>query len=230
MGNKGKGDKITRGEIERLSSKARARLLFILSTTDVEFQSMITLTYGETYPNAGHTVKTHLNRFLSWYRYQKWGEYVWFLEFQQRGAPHIHIYSQVSEISRKHRIGYTNAWIRALSDDLGIDDSEQEKIRSVHNHASQWAKFRSDDGHIRYATKYLLKTYQKKVPNDFRTVGRFYGMSRNVKARSKPSLSLPVKEEHLRELLSSEGHRVAEWDILPKYLFGVEFAKILDAT
>ena len=81
-----------RGEIVNFSRAARARLAFIVSETDVNFKTFVTLTYPEKYTRDGKEVKKHLNRWLSMLRYRHAGiEYLWFLEFQRRGAPHVHI-------------------------------------------------------------------------------------------------------------------------------------------
>ena len=81
-----------RADISMFSTRSRMRLAFVAHNADQEFRSMLTLTYPAEFPTDGKLVKAHLNRFLGWIR-RKYVDpgYLWFLEFQARGAPHIHI-------------------------------------------------------------------------------------------------------------------------------------------
>lgn len=81
-----------RREITHFSTRSRMRLAFVAHNADQAFKSMLTLTYPAQFPTTGKIVKVHLNRFLGWLR-RKYDDpgYLWFLEFQRRGAPHIHI-------------------------------------------------------------------------------------------------------------------------------------------
>ena len=81
-----------RGEIMEFSDNARKRLAFVASNTDVNFVSMVTLTYPSEFPCDGKIVKRHLYRFLAWLKELMPGvNHLWFLEFQKRGAPHLHL-------------------------------------------------------------------------------------------------------------------------------------------
>lgn len=53
---------------------------------------MITLTYPREYSKDGQTVRKNRDNFLRFCR-REFGnpDYLWFLEFQRRGAPHIHL-------------------------------------------------------------------------------------------------------------------------------------------
>lgn len=159
-----------------LSKKSRQRLAFVANNTRVVFATMITLTYPKVYPNNGAKVKRNLNTFLVWCRRRFASpSYIWFLEFQKRGAPHIHILLDTPLPQDKgERIALfkevSEKWygIAACGDLLHLTAGTRcERIRKV-------------DGAARYCLKYAYKTEQKCVPQGFRDVGRFWGCSRDV--------------------------------------------------
>lgn len=169
-GNGGGG--CVRDRISFLSDKSLRRLAFIAQNTDVEMTHMITLTYPKEYPMNGREVKESLNRLLSFMRARakKNGTtigYIWFLEFQRRGAPHVHIicdglYWSNSELSYR--------WYKA------VGSGDKAHLRA----GTRQERIRERDGAAKYVTKYALKTEQKKVPDGFVDVGRFWGASRNA--------------------------------------------------
>jgi hypothetical protein len=97
---------------------------------------------------------------------------LWFLEFQKRGAPHIHVLmGKDVEIDREW---FASTWFRIV----GSNDAKHYR---VHLHAKQWQKVYSEDGCERYVAKYAHKTFQKVVPEGFENVGRFWGHPHHVK-------------------------------------------------
>jgi len=85
--NKKKGQKIM-----YLSKRSLNNFAFIVSTTEVKFCSLLTLSYGVNFPRNGRVVKADLTRVLTWLKRHYPGlGYFWFLEFQRRGAPHLHL-------------------------------------------------------------------------------------------------------------------------------------------
>jgi hypothetical protein len=81
-----------RTEITEFSAHSRQRLAFIANNTPIEFQSMITLTYPHVFPTDGFICKWHLDRFREALE-REFGkfEYLWFDEWQKRGALHFHL-------------------------------------------------------------------------------------------------------------------------------------------
>jgi hypothetical protein len=200
-----------------LSAKSRTRMLFILRNTNVSFRAMYCLSYPGTFPTDGETVKADLNRWLTWFRRRVKGvPYFWFLEFQARGAPHIHIYLSARVKELPHREMAT-AWAGFIS---GDDRDTWEKVFAVHSHPRQLQDFRTRDGYIRYAAKYALKTRQKTVPVAYQNVGRFWGASRVVKNSVPEGDLIPIDDRSIEEHLWQTGHRAAQWDVLPKIIFG----------
>lgn len=153
-----------------LSSKSLKKLAFYAQNTAVKFVSFVTLTYPGVFPRNGQEVKRHLNRFLSWMRSKYKGvEYLWFMEFQRRGAPHFHVMTSVDMTTDKEEV--SERWYRAV----GSGDERHLKA------GTNVQKLRSEDGSARYVSKYASKAYQKRVPKDYLDCGRFWGSSRGVK-------------------------------------------------
>lgn len=219
-----------RGKVTELSSISRSRMLFVMSSTDVKFGSMITLTYPVEYPSDGKRAKSHLNDFLRSLQNRYGGSYFWFIEFQVRGAPHFHVFHTRGKIFSADRKWMAIRWAECMGIykqrmytslmDGKTKDMWVQCMR-VNTHIDSWQEIHSEDGARRYCAKYALKTRQKEVPDNYKDVGRFYGYSRDVKARCKPIDSFSTDAETIRSILELEGHRVSEWDVLPKYLFGV---------
>jgi hypothetical protein len=161
----------TRSEIGYFSARARKRLAFVAANTDVEFVTMITLTYPGQFETDGKEVKRHLNLFLKRFARRYEHEYLWFLEFQQRGAPHYHVLSNVN---------------RNSIDELWLSESWYEIVGSQdakHLLAGTRVERLRKTG-ARYAVKYAYKMRQKNVPAEYQNVGRFYGYSTAVKPKA----------------------------------------------
>lgn len=107
-----------RGRIKKMSKKSLIRLIATMQATEINFGSMLTLTYPKTYPVDGSVVKEDLRVFLQWVRRRYPTEYLWFLEFQERGAPHLHVLLEISEITPRMRADVGLKWTEliALSD------------------------------------------------------------------------------------------------------------------
>lgn len=208
-----------RGQIKMLSKQSLTRLAFTVLNSEVEFDSIITLTYGETFPENGKICKRHLHKFLT-YAARDFGdfEYCWFVEFQRRGAPHIHILTTLPEPDTLQRVEFALMWVRVVA---APAREEREKMFLVHAYnirgKKAWEKIREKDGARKYALKYALKQYQKDVPESFRDVGRFWGTSRNVPPEAIKRVA--VDETQLREILANLENPVGDWPILPKIVF-----------
>jgi len=134
--------------------------------------SQFCLTYQHTDPD-GERVKRHLNVWLTWLRRRVPGiKYLWVLEFQKRGVPHLHVFLTIpvcttstlhDEMARKWHL---------------ITCEEDAAHLKFHQNAKNWIGW--DMGSGSYVCKYLDKEKQKHVPDDFGWVGRFWGASRSL--------------------------------------------------
>jgi hypothetical protein len=181
----------TRGDIVELSKRSLLRMLHELRNCDVDFQSMLCLTYPREFPADGRMVKRHLNAFLMALKRRFEGvSYAWFLEFQQRGAPHLHMFTTLTDVDRQW---LAETWFRI------VGSQDEKHLRA----GTSWDLMRVKDGALRYAAKYAAKRGQKIVPDGFQNVGRFWGCSRDVKAR--PLGFVRCHENSLLDATGQEG-------------------------
>jgi hypothetical protein len=194
----------SRKEIKEFSEHSRKRLAFVASNTAVVFKTMITLTYPKQYPNDGSRVKRDLQTFLkAWRRYTRGCEILWFLEFQERGAPHVHIlcdYVLPGKMDDRKNVykwvGYK--WFKVCGE-----------LDPAHLYAgTRTEKLRSPEGGAHYAVKYALKMRQKVVPEAYRNVGRFWGHTKAV--TPQPLAHYRCTEDDLRGLLDTWEHKPRE--------------------
>jgi ribosomal protein L19E len=190
----------TRGVITRWTRTSRRRLAFVANNTDVHFRTMITLTYPREYPCDGRVVKRHLNAFLTQVRREwKGAYYLWFLEFQKRGAPHFHILLDYP--LERNKDAKRSTYRRISRVWYNIVDSGD--VRHLHA-GTRVERLRSEDGGRRYAVKYAQKLRQKIIPDKIRDVGRLWGCSRAVTPVAREFYL--CTEEELRERLKEWKH------------------------
>ncbi len=225
-------------KIKMLTPKALSNLVATIQATEIKFLTMLTLTYPKIYPRNGQTVKQDLNAILAMLRSRGQFDYLWFLEFQKRGAPHIHILTSHQGISPSMRIAVANSWVsriiksewfqnEAIMQSIECETCEYDIIQThlkaafaVALHRDTWQLVREKDGAKRYVTKYATKPEQKIVPKNYRDVGRFWGCSKNVSLGE--GREIKTDESKLQEFLEQTGHKAAEFDVIPKYLWDVK--------
>ena len=165
-----------RGNIKRFSEQSAVRMRRYLRTCLADYTHMVTLTYPCGYPTNGAIVKNHLKRFIQELKRElagrgamsakaisEWSVF-WFFEFQKRGAPHFHLFC--THVPDNKWISKT--WYR-------IVDSEDERHLRAGTNCERFKAGRA--GTISYAAKYAAKATQKDVPEEFKSVGRFWGVS-----------------------------------------------------
>lgn len=219
----------SRGMIKELSFRSRMKMLETALTSSVEFNSMMTLTYPNRYPLLGAEVKKHLHTFNTMFFRECPSEYFWFLEFQNRGAPHYHVLSQISDIEDADRSTMADCWVRSIglhkdSAYMGVWGRERaieyKKVYLRHMAKEHYDDVRETEGAIRYLIKYATKPYQKEVPESYRDVGRFWGCSRGVRENKRDFDRYPINADLLRNVLEMNENPVHEWRYIPTYLLG----------
>lgn len=164
----------TRGDVVRFSPSSGIRMRRYLRECRSEYGYMVTLTYPGEYPSTGIETKEHLRRFLQELQREDARRVTrepsdqphsafWFLEFQGRGAPHYHIFTN----RPVNKTWCSRRWYEIVN---------SEDIRHLHagTRCEQLARGRA--GTISYASKYAAKAEQKDVPAGFENVGRFWGV------------------------------------------------------
>lgn len=140
--------------------------------------------------------------------------YIWFLEFQRRGAPHFHVLLSILPYTAI-REELAHRWSKLV----GKDAEERYKVYKVHKHPRTWEEIRHIGGAERYIAKYAAKQNQKKVPDWYKGVGRFWAASRDVKQSIPQPIEIDVGEDELRGILHTDRHPATSWDVLPKFIF-----------
>lgn len=176
------------GKVKEFSYKSRKHLAFVAQNTEARFDRMITLTYPRVYPLSGRTIKKHLNTLLQWLRRREIDSYLWFLEFQKRGAPHYHILIEGGEYIDKGDLA--QRWYEI------VGSGDKRHLVAGTRIESERVK----GGLHRYAVKYAQKMHQKNVPVCFEDVGRLWGSSKNVTPKPKVIIGVDC-EESLSALL-----------------------------
>lgn len=220
-----------RGVITKMSNDSISRLILTAQATEVRFNSMITLTYPEMYPSSGTIVKNDVRVFTQWIRRYYKTEWLWFLEFQKRGAPHVHVLVEQAELSPRMRANVGFKWAERIAQarwflqkfyerDYKDYAIQVNRVLAVACHEKTWELIKSPNGARNYVTKYAAKAYQKQVPEEFRDVGRFWGVSKEARPEHKHEID--VTDDEVREYLAERGHTASEWEVLPKILFNIK--------
>lgn len=180
-----------RQKVTSLSPRSLHRLALLALSTEAPFKSLLTLTYGPNFPLNGEKVKYHLNFLLTKLK-RSFGkfDYLWFLEFQKRGAPHFHILLTLPPPNHHQRVKFARDWANIVEPQnweymrLSWENGKaryvgpsatNNAVRLVHEHPIAWAAIRKKAGAARYVAKYATKLQQKTVPKSYRNVGRFWG-------------------------------------------------------
>lgn len=172
----GGGNLHDRPQIEGLSDSSVKRMRRYLRSAVADYVNMITLTYPFTYPMDGKVCKEHLRKFLQELNREAVRHSAghgfsafWFIEFQERGAPHFHLLTTWSPMDS---IKGADSWVKKTWYRIvGSEDprhlaagTREEKLKA------------GKDGMVGYVTKYAQKEEQKTVPDAFKNVGRFWGI------------------------------------------------------
>ena len=169
----------TRAKIRDFSARSARELLF--RARNVEgLTAMLTLTYPGEFPTDGRKVKRDWAAMRRWLGHRKVGG-LWWLEFQERGAPHLHVYL-TGPVDKEE---VAEAWFRIVGSGDRRHRVAGTRIESIRNTHAVGA----------YAAKYARKQEQKEVPAGYREVGRFWGLFGGVKVVPVVQVE-SVEEEH----------------------------------
>jgi hypothetical protein len=142
-------------------SRAAARRLLLSARNVTGLRVLVTLTYPATFPTDGRRVKRDWSAMRKWLARRAVGG-LWFLEFQERGAPHIHAFL-TGPVSKE---SVAAAWYQI------VRSGDIKHLRA----GTRIEALRSVNACGAYASKYAAKQSQKVVPVEFRSVGRFWGL------------------------------------------------------
>jgi hypothetical protein len=152
-----------RQAVQGFSEDSRRRMLFTFRNV-VGLKVFLHLTYpgkAELVPTDGREVKRHWDNMRRWLVDQG-VQGAWFMEFQERGAPHFHI----CLTGRVPKEKVSKAWNRIA----GQNDPDHLRV------GTKIEMMEKPHAAGAYAAKYLKKQEQKEVPEGFSDVGRFWGL------------------------------------------------------
>lgn len=162
-------------------AQREARLQIRAAFEEQRFNWVLTLTYpGEVLGVLdGKQSKKHLDRFLDVFQ-KRLGRihYVWMLEFQGNGNPHYHVaFKAPLDVVFGLHEWISKAWARICRKILKNEENQRKHEKA----GTQIAAIKSLGGCSNYFASYMVggaKHEQKKVPEHFKNVGRFWGHSR----------------------------------------------------
>lgn len=193
-------------QIQGFSDKSRGRLRFISTNAGDKIYSQFCMTYQDYWPIDGREFKRHLNAFLTRCRkHFPFLDYIWVAEFQTRGAPHVHLYSNLPVDPETHST-LARFWV-------DIAHKGNCTMLKFHEHSSNFIRWKMGTGS--YLCKYLDKQHQKAIPDGFRNFGRWWGNSRGIVpdpdliSRSEIEDEFPQVDEE-----TGETHDADSWKVL----------------
>jgi hypothetical protein len=223
QGERGRGN---REKVKGFSRSSWASLLFTVNCCAVRFQSLLTLTYSLQFPNYGPTIKNDLRKFLAKLK-REYGYFdvLWVLEFQSRGAAHFHLLTTLPRPTLKdarHRA--ESYWLTTTNPPNWVYFDLKRERETTCRYAAEkfikrdrmWEALETEKGAKRYITEYALKARQKKPPEWFRSVGRFWGHNRDLPMEVPQVYDVQNLDE--RDVIRAFNSRVADWEVLPKYV------------
>lgn len=146
---------LKRDVISGFSNHSRVRLIREVCSYGKLVPLFVTLTYGEDYPTPMRS-KEHLK--LWWRKIcRKYSDLwaVWKLEFQERGAPHLHLLIYTSGKMPKIPVSFLNeAWVKTCKGFSTSSNSVDLQVLKTHR------------GGVYYATKYLCKEDVYQPPEE----------------------------------------------------------------
>lgn len=176
-----------RGNVVAFSRRSRSRMLKYLRTCDAEYVVLGTLTYPCGYPTDGEVCKRHLDslvkrlrRLYPKSRYPGFSLF-WWIEFQDRGAPHFHFLCT-------HRI--EKEFLASSWYEICRSDDERHLYAGTR---IEWIRS-GRRGMSAYVAKYAGKAGQKEIPANFTNIGRFWGIY-GLRSTMSAYLVFDVKSE-----------------------------------
>lgn len=177
--------RVQRGVISEWSRKSMHRCITAMQACPWHTigLGMLTLTYPAEYPRDGREVRRHRNVFMMRLR-RRYPEVcgIWKVEFQRRGAPHLHVWVGAPEgtrlyqqLSSRRERGELIEWVsRAWFEVVASDDIRHlragTRVDAIHGFGRGHPL-----GYFKgYMSKQGQKQYQNDVPENYGNVGRFW--------------------------------------------------------
>lgn len=185
-------EKPNKNKISKYNPRTAQRLGLHLSEYAPLYKWETTLTYPAEYPCDGKIVREHRHAIIRKLKVKSLKEYTTVLEFQDRGAPHIHIL---------HDMHIPYKWLAEQW--YKIVNSGDPK----HLKAGTSVNTINDETLTRiYMSSYARKKDQKLVPEEYKDVGKFWTSNRSI----KPS-EIDVCEYSSEREMNRESRNIGRW-------------------
>jgi len=197
----------TRGIVKDFSRKSRKRLLEQTARLDLETYLkdnraiFITLTYGQSFPTP-KTAKKHLFTLLKRFRrFAQDSSGIWRLEFQKRGAPHLHIILFNFPFFSKESLAL--AWKDIIGDDYcdmstGLPTAPFTRIEAIKNARKAMGYVAKYCAKVEPETQFGFNDVPYLTASD--NVGRVWGVYNRAKLPAASlieiAIDLPREEAH----------------------------------
>lgn len=219
------GQVAQRKSVKQLTKKSLSRLAFLGRNYPYPLVSLMTLTYPASYPTDGRETKSHLDKMLKFLRRELEDlHYLWFMEFQQRGAPHYHIALSHFPTNGLRYIA-ARRWSDIVADRVNYSSLSTRKTMNMweqtflrHLEPDHWEPIREKEGLARYITKYASKPEQKVVPEDYSNCGRFWGS--DVALEDIEDIrTIDGSHQELTEFVQIYRPELSSYEVLPRYIW-----------
>jgi len=174
-----------RGDVVAFSEGSAKRMLRYLQEAEADYAYMGTLTVAGDFSSDGDAFREAVDRFLVWFqRAQRRTagadrdrcSIFWWVEFQARGAPHLHFFFTHFVPWKESAAAWARACVRV---GLCPIDEESKFVQT----STRLEKLRGGwRAACAYARKYARKTEQKQVPEGYSWHGRWWGV-RGLRSR-----------------------------------------------
>ena len=169
-----------------ISRATLARMVHIIGDGEPIWASLLTVTYHRRWPTCGPCLKRHLNA-LRTAICDRYGAivYFWFLEYQERGAPHLHILLSFCPIGRYKRLSRgrrswrePHEWVSAKWQAcIGEEYATPEGLRA----GCRWEAMEEPESAAGYMAAYSKKLSQKQIPPGYLPPGAWWGRSQSLR-------------------------------------------------
>jgi hypothetical protein len=187
--------------LQGFSRKSKSRLRFLAANCADQLISQFCMTYGDVWPLNGRSLKADLHKFLVYLKRSfPHSEYLWIAEFQTRGCPHFHLFTNI-EVNQVNHQELTRIWHQ-------VAGYGQDKHLRVHGHKSNFIPWKMLTGS--YLCKYLDKEHQKAIPQGFQSFGRWWGNARTLKPSSTWISLEEIEQQLAQDICNTETGEVQE--------------------
>lgn len=172
-------------KIREYTPRTAVRLNLHLTEFSEKYKHEITVTYPAEFPTDGLIVRKHRHELLRRLKRHGVKNYTTCLEFQERGAPHIHVLVDKWVNFRKLK----NMWFKIV----GSGDPLHLEAGTSINDIQDITKTRM------YMSAYARKKDQKEVPEGYENVGKWWTSNDSAKPHEIESCEYDTQREMHRE-------------------------------